>query len=222
MIATSPGRPGHPVDCVVIDPGMDAEPVVQQVLEHFHLRVAATVATHGHIDHVGDAQRIADAAGVPVFIHPADERLLSHPDEGLSPELMLLVNQMGVRTLVAPRRVEHLVDGGAVELAGITFQTSEAPGHTPGCTLLRVDGVPVADEQGNPAGEVPVVFTGDVLFQGAIGRTDLPGSDADAMTRSLRTRVLPLPDEAYLLPGHGEPTTMAVERATNPYLLRLG
>lgn len=200
---------------------MDAEGVLQQVLERFHLRVSATVATHGHIDHVGDAQRIADAAGVPVFIHPADERLLSHPEEGLSPELAAMVRQLGGPPMVAPRRVEHLADGAVVELAGIAFATSEAPGHTPGCTLLRVDGVPVTDEQGNPAGEVPVVFTGDVLFQGSVGRTDLPGSDPEAMVRSLQTRVLPLPDEAYLLPGHGAATTMAAERAGNPYLRQL-
>lgn len=214
-VATSAGNADEPVDCVVIDAGMSARPVVEQVLAQFGLRLAAVIATHGHLDHVADAAAIADAAGVPVFIHPADEHLLRHPADGLSGELAALARQAFGDELAPPASVHHLKDRTPIEVAGLRFGVTEAPGHTAGSVLLRLDGVAI---EPGPQHTVPVVFTGDVVFAGSIGRTDLPGSDPDAMARTLETAVLALPDEAYLLPGHGPATTMAAERASNPYL----
>ena len=214
VVASGAGRRDAPADCVVVDPGMRAAAVVAATCERHHLRVAGVVATHGHLDHVADAAAVADAAGVPVHIHPDDEHLLTHPLEGLSGDLAALVRDLVGERTPAPRRVEHLTGGGTVDLSGIRFRLQEAPGHTPGCTLLTLDGVRLDDE-----GEAhEVIFTGDVVFAGSVGRTDLPGGDPRAMRRTLDTVVRALPAAAYLLPGHGPATTMATERATNPYL----
>ena len=214
LVAAGAGRRDRPVECVVVDPGMGALPVVAEACERHHLRVAAVVASHGHLDHVADAAALADAAGVPVHIHPADEHLLTRPLEGLSADVAPMLRQMGLERLSAPRRVEHLAGGAVLEAAGLRIGLREAPGHTPGCTLLVLDGVR-ADGEGEPR---EVVFTGDVLFAGSIGRMDLPGGDPVVMRRTLDTVVRALPPSAYLLPGHGPATTMAAESATNPYL----
>ncbi len=214
VVASAEGRAGHLVDAVVIDPGMGALRVVTELCEQHHLRIAGVIATHGHFDHVADAAAVADTAGVPVHIHAADEHLLTRPLEGLSRDLATLVWPLVGERLPAPRRVEHLYGGGVVEAGGLLFTVLEAPGHTPGCTVLGLSGV-VADDDPRPR---DVAFTGDVVFAGSIGRLDLPGSDPEAMRRSLDTMVRAVPASAYLLPGHGRATTMARERAHNPYL----
>ena len=214
VVATGPGRRDLPADCVVIDPGMGALAVVADVCDRHHLRVAGVIATHGHLDHIADATAVADAAGVAVHIHPDDEHLLTRPLEGLSVDLADMVRGLGADRLPAPRRVEYLEDGVTLEAAGVRFGLLHAPGHTPGCTLLVLDGVLLGDA-GEPS---RLVFTGDVLFAGSIGRMDLPGGDPAAMRHTLDTVVRALPASAYLLPGHGPATTMAAERATNPYL----
>ena len=107
-----------------------------------------------------------------------------------------------------PERLELVGDDVTVEVGGLTFRTVEAPGHRPGCLLWCVDD----PEHG------PIIFTGDVLFAGSIGRTDLAGGDMDAMRHTLRTVVPALGDDAILLPGHGPETTLGAERASNPYL----
>jgi hydroxyacylglutathione hydrolase len=120
----------------------------------------------------------------------------------------------GHHGFVEPDEVRELVDATTVDVAGIDFRATHAPGHTPGSTMYQTQADQTADTQ-------PVVFSGDVLFAGSIGRTDLPGGDLGAMLESLRTKVLPLPDPVVVLPGHGPSTTMAHERATNPYLRQL-
>ncbi|HEX2858367.1 MAG TPA: MBL fold metallo-hydrolase [Propionibacteriaceae bacterium] len=214
LVAAGAGRPDHPAECLVIDPGMGARPVVDAACERYHLRVAGVVGTHGHLDHIADATAVADAAGVPVYIHPDDEHLLTRPLEGLSGDAVPLVRQFGLERLPAPRWTGYLTDGLSLELAGVRLDLRHAPGHTPGCVLLTLDGVRLGDEEEPRA----VVFTGDVVFAGSIGRMDLPGGDAAVMRHTLDTVVQALPDAAYLLPGHGPATTMAVERASNPYL----
>ncbi len=214
VVAPRAGRPGDVVDAVIIDPGMGALPVVADLCERHHLRVAGVIATHGHFDHVADAAAIADAAGVPVHIHPSDEHLLTHPLEGLSTDLAAMIWPVVGERLAPPRRVQHLAGNTIVESAGVSFTLMEAPGHTPGCTLLSLTGV-LLDDDPRPR---DVTFTGDVVFAGSIGRLDLPGGDPAAMRRSLDAIVHTLPASAYLLPGHGRATTMARERAGNPYL----
>lgn len=192
--------------CVVVDPGVDAANGVRQGLKQYGLSVDAVLLSHGHVDHVAAAREIADEAEVPVWVHEADVDLLSEPMLALSEDARGILEMMyGSTTFTPPKDVRHYE--GDVTVAGIRFATRHAPGHTPGCTLL----LPELDQH-------QLVFTGDVVFAGSIGRTDLPRGDAFAMAASLATQVLPLPDEAHLLPGHGPTTTMAQERSANQWL----
>ncbi|MDR1635350.1 MAG: MBL fold metallo-hydrolase [Bifidobacteriaceae bacterium] len=201
-------------ECVVIDPGQDAAAACRAAVAESGRQVAAVLATHGHIDHVADAARLSDSWGVPLFIHSADRPFLVDPAAAVSPDLapfvhMLFPDGIGEPSDVREYQIEGASGRGVVGIGGLEFEVSHAPGHTPGCVLLSL-----AAQGGRP----PVVFTGDVVFAGSIGRTDFPVGDAAAMRRSLRDRVLPLPDAAVLLPGHGSATDMARERLGNPYL----
>ena len=198
--------------CVVVDPGVNAFDGVKQIVADRGLAVEAVVLTHGHPDHVGSAADVADHFGVPAFIH-ADDRELFDPSliSGVARDIIERFNVNHVE----PADVRELAGGETLELAGITFITAVAPGHRPGCLLWRV-ALPEPLEQAPELTEL--IFTGDVVFAGSIGRTDLPGGDDAVMRATLRDIVLALPDTAALLPGHGPETTMAHERATNPYL----
>lgn len=199
--------------CVIIDPGVGAfEALVDLCLER-SLEPQGIIATHGHVDHVYSVADVCRNFGVPLWIHPDDAHLLTDPLKGVGPMARDILMQLrGSTTLEAPDDVRWLADGGSVEVAGIDFALAHAPGHTQGCVLLETpferEGVAVDR----------LVFTGDVVFAGSIGRTDLPGADHGQMLESLRTKVLPIADSAVLLPGHGPQTSMAHERATNPYL----
>jgi len=203
--------PGEGTECVVIDPGQDAVAGVEDLLREHRLKPVAVLLTHGHIDHMWSVVPVCGAHDVPAYVHPDDRGLLSDPGRGLS----LAVGQQLFGGLVfsEPDDVVELPTAGPLELAGMRFQVDLAPGHTPGSIVFRTPG----SEAGGEAGE-PVLFAGDVLFAGSIGRTDLPGGDSSAMQRSLASVVLPLPDETVVLPGHGPATTIGRERATNPYL----
>lgn len=195
--------------CVVIDPGVLAFDPVQRIVDEQGLQVEGVLLTHGHIDHVASAADVADLYEVPAWLHQADSELLTDPGLGLS-ELLAGPNEWGV-TLAEPRRLELLNGGENISAAGLEFGVIHAPGHRPGCVMFQV---PVVGYEGVDS----VVFTGDVVFAGSIGRTDLPGGDPAAMVQTLSTVVLDLPDAAVLLPGHGEQTTMSHERVHNPYL----
>ncbi|SDE23536.1 MBL fold metallo-hydrolase [Auraticoccus monumenti] len=205
VVADAPGG-----DCLVLDPGPGALAPVRQVLREQQLRVTAVVATHGHLDHVMDADALCREVGAPLWIHPADRHLLTDPLAGIGPAAAPLLQQLtGGRPMVEPPEVLDLV-GPTVELAGTTFTLAEAPGHTAGCVLLRAD---------HPDPAVSgVVFSGDVLFAGSVGRVDLPGSDPAAMARTLAEVVLTLDDDVAVLPGHGSQTSIGRERAANPFL----
>lgn len=194
--------------CVVIDPGMDAAPAVARTLELYGLTVEAVLVTHGHVDHVADAAKVADAHGVPVWVPPADAWMLTDPVGGVGEFSRGVLAQLGMSSLPLPHQVVDLVDGGRVSLAGLEFDFTLAPGHTPGSTLIRL-----ADAERRP-----IVFCGDVIFAGSIGRMDLPGGSEPAMKRTLRDVILPLADDTLLLPGHGSHTDARAERASNPYL----
>jgi len=199
-------------DCVVIDPGQDAAPSVRQVLSEHQLRPKGILATHGHFDHVANAAEIADDFNVPLWIHSADRDLLTEPGAGLGADGAALVRQLLSEPMVEPARVEEFDDLDELSIARLNFSVTHAPGHTEGSVLLGLD------YNGRNSQINRIVFSGDVVFAGSIGRTDLPGGDQRAMSRTLREVVLPLPDTVALLPGHGPQTTMARERATNPYL----
>ena len=179
----------------VIDPGLGAHEAVSQMAQEQGLTVEAVVLTHGHIDHIRDAA----AFGVETFVHPADAFMLLR-GEGVSEQARQLYDASAMPPIDNPTPLE---DGQTLIVAGVDLRIVHAPGHSPGCVML------VADE---------VVFSGDVLFRGSIGRTDLPDSDPAQMQESLRGPVWDLDDELQVLPGHGPATTVAQERATNPYL----
>lgn len=205
-------------ECVIIDPGVGAAETVRQVVAEHGLTPVGIIATHGHIDHIYAAEELSRDFGVPVWIHPADRHLLTEPLAGVGPMAADLLMQLhGSTTLTEPADVRELADGEHLELAGIDFALSLAPGHTQGSVLLHT---PYRAPEGE-TGPGSIVFTGDVLFAGSIGRTDLPGGDHQQLLASLRDKVLTLPDDAAVLPGHGPQTTIARERATNPFLADL-
>jgi hydroxyacylglutathione hydrolase len=207
VVAPAPGE-----ECVVIDPGQDATAGVADLVREHRLRPAAVLLTHGHIDHMWCVAPVAGAYEAVAYIHPADRALLTDPLAGMSPETsrMLLGHDL---QFAEPDDVRELSDGTALQLAGLSFSVDHTPGHTPGSVTFR------STYPGPEASEV--MFSGDLLFAGSIGRTDLPGGDHPAMLRSLAEKVLPLDDRIVVLPGHGEQTTIGRERLTNPYLAGL-
>jgi hydroxyacylglutathione hydrolase len=159
---------------------------------------------------------VCGAHGVAAHVHGDDRYRLRDPLATLSPVLLAaLEQQFGTRaTWSEPDDIITLDGSTAVTLAGLDIDVVHAPGHTEGSVMFALAGVPA----GAPDGVSSTLLTGDVLFAGSIGRTDLPGGDHALMLRSLRDRVLPLPDDTWVLPGHGPDTTIARERATNPFL----
>jgi len=208
VAATGPGS-----ECVVIDPGKDAAPGVADVVREHGLKPVAVLLTHGHIDHMWSVTPVAGTYDATAWIHPGDRHLLTNPMAGLSPESagMLLG---GEYEFTEPDDVRELADDQTLELAGLEFVVDHTPGHTEGSVAFRT---PYPDH----AEVSEVMFAGDLLFAGSIGRTDLPGGDHPTMLRSLITKVLPLADDIVVLPGHGEQTSIGRERATNPFLLEL-
>lgn len=213
--------PGAGQECVIVDPGVGVEETVREVLTRYRLRPAAVLLTHGHVDHVYSVTPVC-GADTAAYIH-ADDRyrlvdLLAHVNPGL---VAMLEQQFGMRaTWTEPSTVVEIKDRASLELAGLTFEALHAPGHTEGSVMYALDDVP--DGVRDQVDVDRTVLSGDVLFAGSIGRTDLPGGDPDAMNRSLRDVVLPLADTTLVLPGHYQATTMDRERATNPYLQGLG
>ena len=208
--------PGPGEECVVVDPGIGVEDAVRETLAEHRLRPAAVLLTHGHLDHVYAVTPVCGGT-TAAYIHTDDRYRLRDPLALVgAPLLAMLEQQFGRRaTWTEPDSVVEVTDAQTLELAGLTVDVLHAPGHTEGSVMFRLPGVPT----GVTGVDVDsTVLSGDVLFAGSIGRTDLPGGDGAAMQRSLRDVVLPLPDTALVLPGHGPATTMDHERATNPYL----
>ncbi len=207
VVATEPGA-----ECVIIDPGKDSTKGVDQVVRENSLKPVAVLVTHGHIDHMWSVAPVAGTYDATAWIHPNDRHLLANPLSGMSRETeqMLLG---GNYSFAEPDRVAELSDRQAIELAGLQFVVDHTPGHTEGSVTFRT---PFAEQDISQ-----IMFSGDLLFQGSIGRTDLPGGDHVKMLRSLREKVLTLPDDIVVLPGHGEQTSIGRERATNPFLLDL-
>lgn len=209
-------------ECLVVDPGVRVSDRLADVLAEHRLRPAAVLLTHGHLDHVYSVTPVCGGHGVAAHIHGDDRYRLKAPLETLDPQLLAMLEQQFGRSASwqEPADVVELVDGAVLELAGLRVTVSHAPGHTEGSVMFVLPDAP--DIPGEPGleglGGGPTVLAGDVLFAGSIGRTDMPGGDHQAMLRSLRDKVLPLPDEAIVLPGHGPATTIGRERRTNPFL----
>lgn len=204
-------------ECLVIDPGIGVLDQLSEVLEQYRLKPAAVLLTHGHLDHTFSVTPVCGAHGVAASIHADDAYRLTDPVSTLGPELRAMFEQQfGDAGWKEPDDVVTITDGQRFTLANLEVGVIHAPGHTEGSVMFTLPGVP----DGLPAGVElsSSVITGDVLFAGSIGRTDLPGGDGEAMMRSLREKVLPLADDLLVLPGHGQPTTVGQERATNPFL----
>jgi hydroxyacylglutathione hydrolase len=194
--------------CIVIDPGIGVTGQLDEVLAQHRLHPVAVLLTHGHIDHTFSVLPVCQARDVPAYIHPADRRQLADPWSGLG--LPAGTPLFGNLTFAEPDDVRPLGAEDKVSIAGLDFAVAHAPGHSAGCVVFGLTGV---DES--------VLFSGDVLFAGSIGRTDLPGGSMAAMEGSLRRVILPMDDETVVHPGHGPSTTIARERASNPYLIGL-
>jgi len=181
-------------ECVVIDPGEEAGLILRRITEA-GVRPVAIWVTHAHLDHVMGVPRLSRETGAPIYLHPADRELYDHViQQGLA---------FGIRVESLPPPDREFVPGETVRVGTVGFTVRHAPGHSPGSVCLVGDGV---------------VFTGDVLFAGSIGRTDLPGADFDTLIRSIERELLVLPDSTMVYSGHGPETTVGRERGTNPFL----
>jgi len=202
----APQGPGG--ECVLVDAPPDPQSILDR-LEHHGLKLVAVFNTHGHIDHIGGVGTLVHGTDhhVDVRIHDADRHMLLDP-KGTSGMLGAYLEGLDLRP---PELIEGMDDGEQVRGAGMTFTAIHTPGHTRGSVCFRLD----------VEGEPPILFSGDHLFAGSIGRTDLPGGSFEQLMASMADKILPLPDALQVLPGHGQTTTLGLERRTNPCLVEL-
>ncbi len=201
-------------ECVLID-APPAPAAILGLLQEHGLRLLALLSTHGHLDHVGGVAAVIGGLEkdperpVPVHIHDDDRHMLLDP-LGNGGDFGRYLAQEGL-DLTPPELIEGLDDGQVVSGGGLAFHAIHTPGHTRGSVCLRLE----------VDGEAPLLFSGDHLFAGSIGRTDLPGGSYEELANSMREKILPLDDEITVLPGHGSSTTIGQERRTNPFVLQM-
>jgi hydroxyacylglutathione hydrolase len=192
-------------DAIIVDPGQRASGRIREILDENRLTPSAVLLTHGHVDHIWSAQKVADTYGCPVYIHPEDRFMLTDPLKGFGPRLAQLA--FGVLFSEPKQVVELDRDGDKLDLGGITVTVDHTPGHTRGSVVFRISD-----------GPADLAFTGDTLFKQSVGRTDLPGGSGRDLLDSIVTKLLVLDDDTVVLPGHGPQTTIGAERRTNPFL----
>jgi glyoxylase-like metal-dependent hydrolase (beta-lactamase superfamily II) len=199
-------------EAFIVDPGQGAMPRLRRLLNEHGLAAKAVLLTHGHIDHIWSARQVSDGFGIPALIHPEDRSMLTDPIKGFGPRLgQLLVGAL----FREPKRLAELADGDKLDIGGITVTVDHTPGHTRGSVTFRIT---AETGFGDRTGPVDVVFSGDTLFCGSVGRSDLPGGSGRDLLGSIVTRLLVLDDDTVVLPGHGDATTIGTERRTNPFL----
>jgi hydroxyacylglutathione hydrolase len=181
-------------EAVVVDPGAEAA-ALRLELARLGTRCSAILVTHTHYDHIGGVADLAEGVGAPVHVSAAEAPVLAAPDQ--------FYPGMAIRPWDAEVK---LAGDETLELAGITFETSSVPGHSPGHVAFHADGA---------------LFSGDVLFAGSVGRTDLPFSDWDTLVESIRALLERYPPDTVVYSGHGPPTTLGAERDRNPFLTAL-
>ena len=181
---------------IVVDPGDDIDQI-SEVLERHQLKAKAIIITHAHIDHVGGAQKLRALTGAPVYMNQRDQELLKMLD--------VQARWLGMET-PARTEIDHPAeDGTVVQLGPAAFHILHTPGHTQGSISLWIP-------------QQEKLVAGDTLFRDSIGRTDLPGGDGRQILASIKTRLLDLPEETVVIPGHGPKTTIGREKERNPFL----
>lgn len=200
---------GAGAECIIVDPGMDKPDLVNAILEKVakhNLKPIAALITHGHIDHFFSLIPLTKKTPMTTFISQEDRYLLSDPFKALMQNgpAQQLISSFGERDFKEPDDLVEVEDFASFQIAGLSIEGIKAPGHTQGSMIFVVD-----NQQ---------LLSGDVLFAGSIGRTDLPTGSASQMRKTLKERVLTLNDHLNVLPGHGQQTTIANERRNNPYL----
>ncbi|MCX8160954.1 MAG: MBL fold metallo-hydrolase [Candidatus Saccharicenans sp.] len=181
-------------ECAVIDPGAEADQIFP-LITHLNLKPVIILNTHGHVDHTGANVEIKDRYRAPIAMHQGDLPLL---EESIQLEFGLM---LGAKPTPRPDRL--LADGDEVRVGQTSLKVIHTPGHSPGSVCFYTPGM---------------LFSGDTLFCGGVGRTDLPGGSWKELIQSLRTRVLTYPEETVVLPGHGPRTTIGEEKENNPFL----
>ena len=186
-------------DAAVIDPGSDGA-VIEAELKALGLRPARIINTHGHFDHIGANAKIKKTYGAALAIHSGDAALLG--------DAKSYATTFGIKTCSSPEPDSLLKDGDTVTIGSHALEVIHTPGHTPG-------GVCFYDKAEK------ILITGDTLFAGSVGRTDLPGGSYETLMDSIRTKILPIDDDVRVYPGHGPDSTIGTEKQTNPYLMEL-
>jgi hydroxyacylglutathione hydrolase len=200
VIAAGPGQ-----ECIIVDPGMpDISHEIEALIAQHRLKPVAALITHGHLDHTFSVKPLADGYGISSYIHSDDRDLLLKPQGAHGAEFIQTLDAMKFEEA---NEVKNLRHGDEIELLDMKITAIHSPGHTRGSTMFTIN-----DQ---------ILLSGDVLFAGSIGRTDLPSGSHEAMQKTLKTRVLPLNDDLRVLPGHGPETTIKFERKNNPYLKEL-
>jgi hydroxyacylglutathione hydrolase len=223
---------GDPItrEAIVVDPGDEVERILE-ILRRHDLKVRAIVSTHTHIDHVGGLAQMHGATKAPVLIHEGDLELYTHLD--------MQAQWLGVATPAMMRIQDFVKEGDAVRWGGFAALVLHTPGHTPGSISLVVENAgegeagasrhshahrshehvqPTSKKVGVASGDGTRLIAGDTLFQGSIGRTDLWGGSTKDILKSIHEKLLTLPDETLVTPGHGDNTTIGAERESNPFL----
>ncbi len=202
---------GRGAGALVVDPGEGAFEQLAAVLTEHDLRPVAVLLTHGHLDHTASAARVCRGLDIPAYLHGADDYMLDDPLAGLSPAVAVALDGMDL-TGLRPDVVIPLTDVVELSLAGLRLSVDHTPGHTGGSVVYRFD---AADDRPE------VLLTGDTLFAGSVGRTDLPGGSTDQLMTSIAEQLLRRSDDSVVLPGHGPSTTIGAERRSNPFLAGL-
>jgi len=180
--------------CIIIDPGDDPECIISEIGSQ-KLNPKAIVNTHAHLDHIGAVDPLKDYYNIPFYLHKDEAMILDNYESSLT--------YFGLSPKPAPKVDVWFEKEDKLFIDDFKIELYKTPGHTPGGTCLIIE---------------DNVFTGDTLFKGSIGRTDLPGGDFELLSSSLKRMIDEIPDTHYIYPGHGPATTLAIEKVENPYL----